>query len=81
MPMTEAKGTMYQAIDNFSSFLSKNGYRLRSDARKRLANDVGLNDQRFSALVNGKTHGRAAFDKLNEIFNYVGYSGENWVLV
>lgn len=81
MPMTEAKGTMYQAIDNFSSFLNKNGYRLRSDARKRLVTDVGMSDQRFSALVNGKTHGRTAFDKLNEIFNYVGYSGENWVLV
>lgn len=81
MPMAEAKGTMYQAIADFSSFLNTNGYRQRSDSRKRLIKEVGLNDQRFSELINGKKHGRAAFDKLNEIFNYVGYSGENWVLV
>lgn len=81
MPMTEAKQTMNQAINDFNSFLNMNGYKKRSDGRKRLIKDVGLNDQRFSELVNGSKHGRAAFNKLNEIFNYVGYSGENWVLV
>lgn len=81
MPMTEAKQTMNQAINDFNSFLNMNGYKKRSDGRKRLIKDVGLSDQRFSELVNGSKHGRSAFDKLNEIFNYVGYSGENWVLI
>ncbi|EJF33750.1 hypothetical protein JC2156_05640 [Weissella koreensis KCTC 3621] len=81
MPMIEAKNTIYQAIDDFSSFLNMNGYRQRSNSRKQLVKDVGMSDQRFSELINGKKHGRAAFDKLNEIFNYVGYSGENWVMV
>ncbi|GAK31700.1 hypothetical protein WOSG25_140020 [Weissella oryzae SG25] len=80
MATEEAKDTLLDNIDKFNNFLKRNGYGRASDGRKRLVEYVGISDQAFSALINGNTHGRAAFNRLNKIFNYVGYSGDNWII-
>lgn len=80
MPMVEAKKAMNEAIEAFGSYLRLNGYGRSSEGRKRLIKEIGVSEQTFSNLINGNTHGRAAFDRLNKIFNYVGYFGENWII-
>lgn len=80
MPMEEAKDTLINGIDSFSNYMKRNGYGRGTENRKRLVEYVGVSNQEFSALINGKTHGQAAFKRVNKIFKYVGYTGENWVI-
>jgi transcriptional regulator with XRE-family HTH domain len=80
MPMTEAKDTLKNGWLVFGNYLELNGYGRGTGGRQKMAKELGVTVQYISKLVNGQEHGRAAFDNVNKLFKYTGYTGENWVI-